>query len=58
MVGLIDLSKTMEHYEKSKVDSEIRSEITVNLPKLESAFNAGKLVVQEELAKMNKFLKK
>lgn len=58
MVGLTDLSKLMEHYEKSKINIEIRSEITLNFSKLETDFNAGKLIVQKELTKINKYLKK
>ncbi|MEQ6120258.1 ATP-binding protein [Reichenbachiella sp. MALMAid0571] len=58
MVGLFDLSKMMEYYEKSKINIEIRSEITLNFPKLESDFNAGKLIIQRELTKMDKFMEK
>ncbi|MFT7159347.1 MAG: PAS domain S-box-containing protein [Bacteroidia bacterium] len=54
MVGLTDLSTTMEYYEQAKINIDILADIKSKFPELELEFNAGKSIIVMELDKMNK----
>lgn len=56
MVGLADLSATMEYYEQAKINIDIQEDIKSNFPKLESDFKAGKSLIDQELDRMDKIL--
>ena len=53
MVGLSDLSTTMEYYEQAKKNIDVQEDIKLNFPKLEAEFDTGKLIIALELDRMN-----